>query len=110
MQNVAVFAEDKGDGMKIYAQNIEDDTAGIEEFSDVSISFANPVKEMMFIKSDASITNVAIYNVLGQQIFNVKYNAETNITINTQSWNSGIYFMNVSTAEGNVKGLKLVKQ
>lgn len=110
MQNVAVFAEDKGDGMKIYAQNIEDDTAGIEEFSNASIFFANPVKNEMVLESNSAIEEISIYNVLGQQLFNAKYNGETTININTGSWKSGIYFMNVSTNEGSKKGIKLVKQ
>lgn len=110
MQNVAVFVEDKGTGMKIYAQNIEDDTVGVEDFPNVSIFFTNPIKNEMLIKSNSSIETISIFNVLGQQLFSAKYNGENAININTQNWTSGIYFMNVSTKEGMQKGLKLVKQ
>ncbi|MDP2686245.1 MAG: T9SS type A sorting domain-containing protein [Aequorivita sp.] len=110
MQNVAVFAEDKGNGMKIYAQNIEDDTAGIEEFSNVSIFFANPVNDEMILKSSPAIEAVSIFNVLGQQIFASKYNSENSINIATQSWNSGVYFMNVSSNKGKITGIKLIKK
>lgn len=110
MQNVAVFAEDKGTGMKVYAQNVLDDTVGIEEFSNASIFFANPVKNEMLIKSNSSIQAISIFNVLGQQLFSAKYNSEKETNINTQNWTSGIYFMNVSTNEGMQKGIKLIKQ
>jgi hypothetical protein len=110
MQNVAVFAEDKGTGLKIYAQNVEDETVGVEEFSNVSIFFVNPVEEEMVLKSNSPIETVSICNVLGQQLFSAKYNGETETNINTQNWESGIYFMNVSTNEGFKKGIKLVKQ
>ncbi|MEM0519110.1 T9SS type A sorting domain-containing protein [Aequorivita flava] len=109
-QNVAVFVEDKGDGLKIYAQNVVDDTAGVEEFSDTSISFVNPVKAEMIINSNSPIEAISIYNVLGQQLFSAKYNLETSVNVDTQSWKSGIYFMKISTHKGNVKGIKLVKQ
>ncbi|MCG2419722.1 T9SS type A sorting domain-containing protein [Aequorivita sp. F47161] len=109
-QSVAVFTEDKGDGQKIYAQNVADDTAGVEDFSDVSISFANPVKAEMIIKSNSPIEAISIYNVLGQQLYSAKYNGDTSISVNTQNLTTGIYFMNVSSKEGTQKGIKLVKQ
>ncbi|CAM3275944.1 T9SS type A sorting domain-containing protein [Aequorivita lipolytica] len=108
-QSVAVFSEDKGDGQKIYAQNVIDETAGVENFSNVTIFLTNPVKEEMFISSDSPIEEVSIFNVLGQQIFASKYNDESSININTQHWNKGIYFMNVSTNTGIKTGIKLVK-
>ncbi len=110
MQSVAVFVEDKGSGQKIYAQNVVDDTAGVEELSNGSIFFANPVKENMLIKSNSSIKEISISNVLGQQLFSAKYNGENTINIDAQNWTSGIYFMNVSTNRGLEKGIKVIKQ
>jgi len=109
-QSVAVFVENKGDGDKIYAQNIVDETAGVGDFSKNAIFFANPVKDEMFVKSNSSIEAISIFNVLGQQLFSKKYNGENETSINTQNWTSGIYFMNISTNEGILKGVKLVKQ
>lgn len=110
MQNVAVFVENKGTGLKIYAQNVVDDTAGVENFSKVSVFFVNPVKDEMVLKSNTAIDQISIFNVLGQQMFSANYNGEDTLNINTQNWKTGIYFMNVSTNEGNTKALKLVKQ
>lgn len=110
MQNVAVFLEDKGDGLKIYAQNVIEETAGVEEFSSASVFFANPVKDEMILSSNTIIDSISIFNVLGQQIFEANAVAGNGLTINTQNWNSGIYLMNIATNEGIVKGLKLVKR
>ncbi len=109
-QSVAVFVENKGDGAQIYAQNIVDETAGIQEFTTISVFFVNPVKDEMILKSNSAIVAVSIFNVLGQQFFSQEYNGENSININTQNWNSGIYFMNVSTNEGIKTGIKLVKK
>jgi hypothetical protein len=109
-QSVAVFAEDKGSGQKIYAQNVVDETAGIEDFSNVSVFFANPVKDEMVLNSNSAIEAISIFNVLGQQLFSAKYNGENSVNINTQNWLSGIYFMNVSTHEGMKTGIKMVKE
>ena len=109
-QSVVVFAENKGNGKKIYAQNVVEETAGAEEFSDVSIFFANPVKDEMIINSSSPIEAISIFNVLGQQIFAAKFKDESSVNIKTQNWNSGIYFMNVSTNSRINSGIKLVKQ
>ncbi len=110
MQNVAVFAEDKGSGLKIYAQNLIDDTVGTNEFDKPNLFFANPVKNEMLINSDVAIKGISIFNVLGQQIYSSKYNSERSVSINTQDWTSGIYFMNISTEGGIHKAVKLIKQ
>lgn len=110
MQNVAVFAEDKGAGSKIYAQNVIDDTVGMEDFFNGTVFFSNPVKNEMLINSKSSIVGISIFNILGQQIFSFKYNAENAVSINTQSWTSGIYLMNISMDGGVTKSVKLIKQ
>ncbi len=110
MQNVAVFVEDKGSGLKIYAQNVVDETAGIEDFSNASILFVNPVKDEMVLKSNSAIDEISIFNVMGQRLFSAQYNGENEININTQTWNTGLYFMCISTNNGSIKGIKLVKE
>ena len=109
-QNVAVFVEDKGDGLRIYAQNVEDDTAGVTDFNELALFFANPVKDEMALRSNSAIQNISVYNVLGQQIFSQGYQGDNEIYISTNNWKAGIYFMNVSTEEGLVKGVKLIKR
>ncbi len=109
-QSIAVFAEDKGNGLKIYAQNVLNETVGIEDKSEVIVFFGNPVENDMLINSNSPIEVISIFNVLGQQVFSSKYNQETTVSIDTINWTSGIYFMNLSTKEGRQNGLKLIKQ
>lgn len=109
-QSVAVFIEDKGDGPKIYAQNFIDEELGISDYSEISILFANPVKDELVLKSGCLMNNISIFNMLGQQLFYREYNDENAVAINSQNWKSGIYFMNVSTNEGLKKGIKLIKK
>ena len=109
-QSVAVFIEDKGEGKKIYAQNIHHEIVGVQEFSKINVFFANPVKNEMHITSDSSIEAISIYNVLGQRVFRSTNNEGNSININTESWNPGVYFMNISTNEAMQKGIKLIKR
>jgi hypothetical protein len=109
-QNVAVFAEDKGNGLKIYAQNVEDETVGTAEFNEHNLFFANPVNDKMALQSNSEIQNISIFNMLGQQIFRQDFKGENEIYINTENWKTGIYFMNVSAADGILKGVKLIKK
>lgn len=50
---------------------------------------------------------VVVLNALGQEVYSVKsanYNAGVNtLAIDTQSWPTGVYFVNVSSAKGSVK-------
>ncbi len=108
-QSVAVFTEDKGNGQKIYAQNVVDDTAGLSENVAVSVFFNNPIQRELLVQSNSPINNISIHNVLGQQLFTEKYNDETSVNIDSQRWPNGIYFMNISTNAGVKKGIKLVK-
>jgi len=110
MQNVAVFVEDKGNGKEIYAQNVVDETAEIEDFSNVSVFFTNPVEDEMVLKSNSDIAEIEIFNIRGQQLFGKKYKGENEIKIHTQKWNTGIYFMNISTNKGGVKRMKIIKK
>ncbi len=108
-QNVAVFAEDKGNGLNIYAQNVEDETVGINSVNQLKLFFVNPIKDEMMLESSSAIQNVFIYNVSGQHIFKKEYEGEREIRINTQNWKSGIYFVDISSSAGFKKGIKLIK-
>ena len=101
-QKVIVFIEDKGDGEKIYAQNFYDEFLSIGDNEiENAIFFVNPVSDNWMIKSEHVITEILIYNVLGQIIYNIK-NTSNEVVVNTQNWNSGMYILKVSTDEGVV--------
>jgi len=49
--------------------------------------------------------NITVLNTLGQEVFTSKSNnfnaGENNVTINTENWAAGTYFINVSTSKGS---------
>ncbi len=100
-QSVAVFIEDKGTGLKIYAQNFMDEDLSISDFeNENTVFFVNPVTDNWNIKSENTITSISIYNVLGQAIFELKNDSSNEVSINTEHWNSGIYILKVATEVG----------
>ena len=109
-QSVAVFMEDKGEGEKIYAQNVVDEELSVDEFSNASFAYTNPVQNEITLKSTVAIEQVAIYNMLGQQVFNKTYNGTTQINIEVQSWTPGIYIMQLKADNGTSKSIKLIKK
>lgn len=102
-QNVTVFIEDKGTGSKIYAQNFQDVLLAINDNElNNSLSFVNPVTSNWELKSNYAMTSISIFNVLGQRIMDINTISSKEITINTQSWKSGIYIINIETEEGTI--------
>ncbi len=62
--------------------------------------FPNPANNFVNIEADNTITNIKIFNYLGQQLIQV--NENTNICqINVSSLNSGVYFIKIDTKNGN---------
>ncbi|MFN8275738.1 MAG: T9SS type A sorting domain-containing protein [Flavobacteriaceae bacterium] len=57
-----------------------------------------------------NIANVAVYDVLGKQVFNSSYTSVDNVSINVDSFNSGVYMVKVANAEGNASTIKVIKQ
>ena len=45
------------------------------------------------------IENIEIYNIVGQKVFN-QNNPVNNVTINTNDFVNGIYFVRIKTKEG----------
>ena len=109
-QSVAVFVEDKGPGQKIYAQNFLDEALDIDDHdSPIQISFVNPIPMQFEIVSNLMLESISVYSTIGQLIFSEDIHAEFNITLNTNPWQTGIYFMKVATVEGQNKVYKLIK-
>ncbi|MBS7785688.1 T9SS type A sorting domain-containing protein [Flavobacterium sp. CYK-55] len=57
-----------------------------------------------------NISNVAVYDVLGKQVFNGSYTSVDAVSINVDSFNSGVYMVKVANAEGNTSTIKVIKQ
>jgi hypothetical protein len=71
------------------------------------VAYPNPVQNELNLTAKELITSVAVYNVLGQEIYVAEANA-LSTTIDTSSFASGAYFVKVIVGgiEGVVKVLK----
>lgn len=69
------------------------DTLGIDDEQispkDIKI-YPNPVKDMLFIETDAIINEIRLYNVLGEQVLTTKTQTRS---LNTASLSKGVYLL-----------------
>lgn len=70
--------------------------------------YPNPVKDILNISYDRNITNVEVYNLLGQKVFENTLNANT-AQIDMSGFSTGSYLVKV-TSENQTKTIKLMKQ
>lgn len=69
--------------------------------------YPNPVKDILNIQSNEAVNNVAVYNVLGQNVYSNTPNT-ISPTVNMSTFKSGIYFVEV-TIGNTTKTVKVVK-
>jgi photosystem II stability/assembly factor-like uncharacterized protein len=70
-------------------------------------AYPNPVKDILTIEGVDTISNVSIFNMLGQKVLNVNPNGN-NANINMNSLNNGTYFAKV-TINGATETMKIIK-
>lgn len=83
-------------------------TSGVSDLEAKGLSvFPNPVANVLNVQAREAISSVAIYNVLGQQVYAANVNALSS-TIDMSAMASGAYFVKVNIAgqEGTVKVIK----
>jgi hypothetical protein len=87
-----------------------DASLGIDQFNSNSFAvYPNPVKNMLNLTSNlADISNVAVYNLLGQQVIAKQVNASEG-QIDMSSLPQGTYMVKV-TANNQVKTIKVIKE
>nr|WP_321230436.1 T9SS type A sorting domain-containing protein [uncultured Psychroserpens sp.] len=86
------------------------DTLGTEEFENENAFtyFPNPVKNELTLNAQKDIQNVAVYNMLGQEVLRTAPNATDSI-INMNELSQGAYFVQVTI--GNiVETVRIIKQ
>ena len=94
----------------VYLDDIvfSDTNVGTQDFATKGFSvYPNPVNNVMNLQANENISKVAIYNVLGQEVYSAKINAMTS-SVDMSSMASGAYFVkvNINGTEGTVKVIK----
>jgi len=70
--------------------------------------YPNPTSNILNIEANGAIQNIAVYNVLGQEVMN-KQTEGTSISLDVSSLNSGIYVIK-TMIDGNVSSTKFIKE
>jgi hypothetical protein len=83
-------------------------TISVDEIAKNSFSmFPNPARETVSIRSEAWIEEIFITDITGRMVFSARID-NTETTINTGSFNEGIYMVRIHTTEGvRVKKLQV---
>jgi hypothetical protein len=87
---------------------VDENAVGTQDFASKGFSvYPNPVNNILNLQAKESISNVAIYNVLGQEVYNAKVNAMTS-QVDMSQMASGAYFVkvNINGTEGTIKVIK----
>ena len=86
-----------------------DPSLGISDNSFKSFKYyPNPVENTLTVEAANSISEISIYNFIGQQVQVVKPNTMSSI-INTENFNNGVYFVTV-TINNSQKTFKVIKK
>ena len=86
-----------------------DTVLGTSNFNDEAFNFyPNPVKDILNLKYTKDITNVAVYNLLGQQVVTKNINSNQS-QIDMSQLASGTYMVKI-TANEQVKTIKVIKK
>jgi hypothetical protein len=84
-------------------------TMGTKDNFDASFTYyPNPVSSILNLSYDKTITNVAVYNVLGQQVMNI-FNDRNNIELSMNHLPNGAYLLKIHSND-QVKVIKVIKQ
>ena len=88
---------------------IMDTVLGTNDFDAATvIAYPNPVTSTWNIQAQESITNVSVFNVLGQQVLNV-IPASLNYVADMTALNPGVYLASIATTSGS-KTVKFIKK
>jgi hypothetical protein len=71
--------------------------------------YPNPANNSLFIEAP-DMQRITIVNALGQVVYDADANSQSKISLNTASYEAGVYVVRIATAEGMVtKRLSIVR-
>jgi photosystem II stability/assembly factor-like uncharacterized protein len=73
--------------------------------------FPNPTKgNIKLYSTKNTISNVTVYNMLGKEVHNAKFNNLSNdVNVDLSTINNGVYFMKATAENGVVQTIKIIK-
>ncbi|MEL1245272.1 ice-binding family protein [Flavobacterium sp. DGU11] len=72
------------------------------------IVYPNPVTDMLTVSGDVTITNVAVFNLLGQQVLQ-QSSTENTVKVNVENLAAGTYLLQATSDSGKNASFKIVK-
>lgn len=72
--------------------------------------YPNPFDDMLYISSEATITEVIVRDILGRQVTHITNNIDSISEMNLSTVNAGIYFATLLTDTNQQKTIKVIKK
>ena len=98
---IALYGVGKTSVSVVKRFNINDVSIAENEASDEISIYPNPARDFVNISGNDLINSVKVYNCLGMMVEEIEVNANE-AEINISDYNTGIYFVDVQTENGNI--------
>lgn len=72
-------------------------------------AYPNPVKDILYFNSQAEVSEVLIYNILGQQVLEVNSDTPLN-SVNVSDLTAGTYIANIIFSNGKQSTVRIIKK
>ena len=85
-------------------EEIEDykDITGIEDIHTNNVNiYPNPAKDRLYIETETEIEDIVVFDIYGRRQ-QTTVNGQQTLSIDISNLNSGVYFVKITTAEGNI--------
>ena len=91
-----------------FSLKLSDPSLAVDSFENSGFNvYPNPVKDMMNLSSEKNITNVSVFNLLGQEVIS---KSAVNLTeVDMSQLHTGTYMVKV-TADNQLKTIKIIKE
>jgi hypothetical protein len=86
------------------------DPSGLNDYEEKNQIFLypNPVTDKLTLTNIHNFTDLTIYNVDGQKVYNTRL-ADSEMTFDMRRFNSGIYLLQLSNKDGNIAVRRFMK-
>lgn len=87
------------------------ESLGVNDISSKTISYyPNPVKDILNLVSDKTVTNVSLYSIEGKLVRNFASLDESKVQLDLSTLIPGTYMVKATTKDGQIKTFKVIKK